>query len=392
MKIVGFIGAAALLAAAAAPASAAEVRIGFLNVFSGGLAIVGKHAKDGFELGLDHLGRKLGGNDVEVIYGDTQRKPDVGRQLVDKMLKRDRVHFVVGITLSNVLAAVQKPVVRSRTILVSTNAGWSGMAGKHCSAYFFSTSWNNDQISEAMGQLMNGEGIDNVFLIAANYQAGKDMLTGFERLYKRKIAGRILYRLGQRDYQAEISQIRAAGPSALFGFVPGPMGVAFVKQYRASGLDKQVPLYLVLSVDHLTLPGHGKAAIGTFHTNYWDVSSDRPDNRRFIEDYVKKYGYHPSSLAAQNYDAPFLIDAGLRAVGGDPEKTAGMIRAMEKVAYLPSRGKFRYNRNHVPIQNFYKREVVADADGNPEIVTRGVVLEDHADAYVDQCPAENMKP
>ena len=391
VKIVSLIGAAALLAAAPAPASAAEVRIGFLNVFSGGLSIVGRHARDAFELALDHLGRKLGGNDVRVIYGDTQRKPDVARQLVDKMLKRDRVHFVVGVTLSNVLAAVQKPVVRSRTILVTTNAGWSGMAGKHCSAYFFSTSWNNDQTPEAMGQLMNSEEIENVFLISANYQAGKDMLTGFERFYKRKVAGRILYRLGQRDYQAEISQIRAVGPSALFGFVPGPMGVAFVKQYRAAGLDKQVPLYLVFTVDYLSLPGHGKAAIGTFHTNYWDVSSDRPDNQRFIKDYMKKYDYHPSNFSAQPYDAPFLIDAGLKAVGGDPEDTKGMIRAMEKVAYLPSRGKFRYNRNHIPIQNFYKREVVADADGNPKIVTRGVVLEDHADAYADQCPAKNMK-
>ena len=391
MKIVSLVGAAALLAAAAAPASAAEVRIGFLNSFSGGPGIYGKHAKDGFELALDHLGRKLGGNDVKVIYGDTQRKPDVARQLVDKMLKRDRVHFVVGTTWSNVLAAIQRPVVRSKTILISTNAGWSGMAGKHCSAYFFSTSWNNDQTPEAMGQLMNSEEIENVFLISANYQAGKDMLTGFERFYKRKVAGRILYRLGQRDYQAEISQIRAVGPSALFGFVPGPMGVAFVKQYRAAGLDKQVPLYLVLSVDYLTLPGHGKAAIGTFHTNYWDVSSDRPDNQRFIKDYMKKYDYHPSNFSAQPYDAPFLIDAGLKAVGGDPEDTKGMIRAMEKVTYLPSRGKFRYNRNHIPIQNFYKREVIADADGNPKIVTRGVVLEDHADAYADQCPAKNMK-
>ena len=389
---IKLIGAAALLAVAAAPALAAEVRIGYINSFSGGPGIFGKHAKDGFELALDHLGRKLGGYDVKIIYGDSQRKPDVARQLVDKMIKRDRVHFVVGTTWSNILAAIQRPVIRSKTILISTNAGWSGMAGKNCSAYFFSTSWNNDQTPEAMGQLMKSESLDNVFLISANYQAGKDMLTGFERFYKRKIAGRILYRLGQRDYQAEISQIRAVGPAAIFGFLPGPMGIAFFKQYRAVELQRTIPLYTVFTVDYLTLPGHGESAIGTFHTNYWDVTSSRPDNQKFIKDYIKKYGYHPSHFSAQPYDAPFLLDAAIKAVKGNLKNKKGLIRAMEKVNYLPSRGKFRYNTNHIPIQNFYKREVIADASGNPKIVTRGIVLRDHKDAYYKQCPKRSMRP
>jgi branched-chain amino acid transport system substrate-binding protein len=381
------IGAAAVIALVGAPGLVAgeTLRIGFINTFSGGAAVYGKHQKDALELALDHMGRKIGGLDVQVFYGDDQRKPDVGRQVADKMVKKDKVHFVTGIIWSNILAAVQKPVTRSKTFMISTNAGWSAMAGKQCNPYFFSTSWNNDQAPEAMGKLMSNEGVNNVFLISANYQAGKDMLTGFQRYYKGKVVGRILYRLGQRDYQAELSQIRASNPKAIFGFVPGGMGIAFGKQYRAAGIDKKIPFYSVFTVDYLSLPGWGKNAIGTFHTSYWDVSSKRSDNQKFIKDYLKKYGYHPSMFGAQAYDLPYLLEQAVRGVNGDLSNKKGMIKAMEKVTYLPSKGKFSYNSNHLPIQNFYKREVIADANGEPKIVTRGVVFKDHKDSYYKKC-------
>ena len=382
---IALIAPALVLVATPGLAQEKEIRIGYINTFSGGAAIYGKHGKDAVELALDHLGRKIGGLDVKMIYGDDQRKPDVGLQQADKMLKKDKVHIVSGITWSNILAAVQKRVIRAKKILISTNAGWSAMAGKRCSPYFFSTSWNNDQTPEAMGELMNQEKLDDVFLISANYQAGKDMLTGFERTYKGKVKGRILYRLGQRDYQAEISQIRAVKPNALFGFVPGGMGVAFMKQYRAAGLHKTIPFYSVFTIDYLNLDGHGKAAIGTYHTSYWNNSSKDPVNQRFINDFKKKYGYHPSIFAAQAYDMPFLVDSGVKGAKGDPNDVRAMVAAMEKADFPSVRGKFTYNINHIPIQNFYRREVRADADGNPEIVTTGVVYENHKDAYYKEC-------
>ena len=384
MKIK-FIAMTAALAMTATPVMAKTIKIGFINTFSGGAAIYGKHQKDALELALDHKGRKIGGLDVEVIYGDDQRKPDVGRQVAAKMLQKDKVDVVSGIIWSNIVAAMQKMVVRDKTFMITTNAGWSHMAGKGCNPYFFSTSWNNDQSPEAMGKLMQDEKIDNVFLISANYQAGKDMLTGFMRNYKGKIAGRILYRLGQRDYQAELSQIRAAKPNAIFGFVPGGMGVAFGKQYRAAGMHKTIPFYSVFTIDYLSMPGWGKNAIGTYSTAYWDVSSKRPDNQKFINDFKKKYGYHPSLFAAQAYDLPFLLEYAVSAVKGDLSNKKGMIKAMEKVTYLPTKGKFSYNTNHMPIQNFYKRKVVADANGDPQVVTESVVLRDHKDAYYKQC-------
>lgn len=381
------LGAAAALSTMVGSTAlqADTVKIGFLNTFSGRAAVFGKHQKDGFELALDHLDRKVGGKGVKVIYGDDQRKPDAARQEVDAMLKKHRVDFVVGITWSNILAAVQKPVVRSKTFLISTNAGWSGMAGKQCSPYFFSTSWNNDQTPESMGKLLQDEPIDNVYLLTANYQAGKDMLAGFQRYYKKNIAGQILYKLGQTDFQAELSQVRAKKPGAIFGFFPGGMGIAFVKQYKAAGLDKNIPLYTVFTVDHMTLKGHGKAAVGTFHTNYWDIDSKNPVNQRFIEDFIAKYNYHPSHFSAQAYDAALLINSAVKAVGGDLSNKDGMRDEMRKADFDSIRGKFSYNNNHIPIQNFYKREVVADADGNAKIVTRGVVFENHKDSHHQDC-------
>lgn len=385
MKTKSLVLATVLAAGTTAVQAADTVKIGFLNTFSGKAAIFGKHQKDGFELALDHLDRKMSGLDVEVIYGDDQRKPDVGRQEVDAMLKKHKVNFVAGITWSNILAAVQKPVVRSKTFLISTNAGWSGMAGKHCSPYFFSSSWNNDQTPESMGKLLQDEPIDNVYVLSANYQAGKDMVAGFERYYQKNVKGKIFYKLGQTDYQAELSQVRAAKPGAIFGFFPGGMGIAFVKQYKASGLDANVPLYTVFTVDHMTLKAHGKAAIGTFHTNFWNIDSDLPANRRFIKDYIAKYGYHPSNFSAQAYDGALLIDSAVRGVKGDLSNKDGMRDAMRKANFDSIRGKFTYNTNHIPIQNFYKREVVADADGNPKIVTSGVVFENHKDAHYKDC-------
>lgn len=382
--------AAALAAFVGAPGAQAQtVKIGHINTFSGGAAIYGKHQKDAIELALDHLGRKVGGLNVEMVYGDDQRKPDVGRQVAVQMLQKDKVDFVTGIIWSNILAAVQQVVLKNNTFMITTNAGWSHMAGKGCHPLFFSTSWNNDNTPEAMGKLLTDEKVKDVFLISANYQAGKDMLTGFQRYYKGKITGKILYRLGQRDYQAELSQIRAAKPSAIFGFVPGGMGVAFIKQYQAAGI--KIPFYSVFTVDWLGLLAVGKAAIGTYHTNYWDPQGKNAQNQRFIADFLKKYGYMPSNFAAQAYDLPFMLDDAIKAVGGDLKNKKGLVAQMEKAAYDSVRGKFTYNINHMPIQNYYKREVVADANGNPTIVTKGIVFENHKDVYYPKCPMAKLK-
>ena len=236
-----------------------------------------------------------------------------------------------------------------------------------------------------MGKLMQDEGVDRVFMMSPNYQAGKDMLVGFQRNYKRTVLGQKLFRLGQRDYAAEIATIRSANPSAVFGFIPGGMGVAFMKQWAASGLSDKIKLYTVFTIDHLTLPGIKDAAIGTFHTAYWSPDLPNAENKRFVADFQKKYGYMPSMFSAQAYDLPFFIASGVSAVNGDLKNKAGIGKALEKVNYKSVRGPYTLNTNHIPIQNFYKREVIRGPDGKPQIVNRGAVFTNHKDSYYKQC-------
>ena len=387
--LVATAAAAAMLGSTAAVqpsvAQDKEVRVGFMNGYPGGRGIFGRDQRDGFLLALDHLGGKFGGLPAKIVHGDTQHKPDVGRQVMDKFIKHDKVHFVAGITWSNVLAATYKQALNAKTFLISTNAGWSKLSGSLCNPYFFRASWNNDDTPEAMGQALQAENLQNVWLMAPNYQAGKDMIAGYKRYYKGKIAGQTLYKLGQNDFQAELSQIRAAKPGAIFAFAPGGMGIALTKQYKAAGLDKQFKLFTVFAVDWMTLGAYGKSAIGNFHTSFWNADSKNPANVKFKADYKKKYKRNASMFAVQGYDAALLIDLGVRGAKGKLSDKDAIRDSMRTANINSPRGGFQFNNNHNPIQNYYKREVVADAKGNPIIVTRETVFRGHKDAYHKQC-------
>ncbi len=382
-RLIGLACAAAFLAA---PALAAEkVKIGFITTLSGPAGIIGKHMKDSFELGLDHVDRKVGGLETEIIYGDDQRKPDVGKQVADKMMKKDRVDFISGIIWSNVMMAIHGPVTRNKTMLIGSNAGPSPIAGKRCSKYFFSTSWQNDQTPEAMGQYLQDKGADNVYIIAPNYQAGKDMLTGFKRYFKGTVVGEVYTKLGQQDYAAEITQLRAAKPEAVFVFLPGGMGIQFVKQYAQAGLRGKLPLYSVYTAGAVTLPAQKESALGMFGTMFWSPDLGNPVNVKFVADFRAKYGYIPSFYGAQSYDTVMLIDTAIRAVGGNLDDKEALIAAIRKADFPSVRGTFKYNNNHFPIQNFYLREVVKDGDDYTTKI-RGVVFSSHGDAYAKDCP------
>ncbi len=386
-KRLSIAAAAAAAVLIAGGVSAAELRIGYMNTMKHPL---GKDQVRGWKLGLAAAGwkkngDKLGGVPTKIFYCDDQFKPDVGISCAKKFVEKNKVHIVAGITWSNILNAVRNPVVRNKVILLSTNAGSARLAGKACSKYFISSSWQNDQIPEAMGQLMNEDKLPNVFLMSANYQAGKDMLTGFKRFYKGKIKGQILYKLGTRDYQSELTRVRAAKPASVFIFAPGPMGVAFMKQWAASGLGKSIKLYTVFFIDNIMLKPIGTRAIGTYHTNYWDPDSQNPANLKFIASFKAAHGRLPSHFAAQAYDAPGLIASGVRGVRGNVDNTLALMKAMRKANYASVRGKYTYNVNGMPIQNYYKREVLAGPGGKPYIKTAGVVFINHKDAYGKKC-------
>jgi branched-chain amino acid transport system substrate-binding protein len=386
------VAAATVLALAAPgfmqPASAEQktVKIGYVSTFSGPTAVIGNDMRNAFELALDHLGRKLGGLPVEVIYEDDTQKPDVGVQKTQKLIESDHVDFIAGYIWSNVLLASLKPLVDSKTITVIANAGPSQVAGELCSPYVFSTSWNNDQTPETMGMYMNQKGLKKVFQIGPNYAAGKDMLQGLRNTYKGEVIGQEMTRWpDQLDFSAELSKARAAQPDAIFIFYPGASGVQFITQYVQAGLRGQIPLYQVFSIDELSLPRLKDLAVGVPGAQEWVNDLPNDANKKFVADYIAKYKSRPSFYGAQSYDAAMLLNSAVTAVNGDLSKKEDMRKAMEKADFKSVRGNFKFGNNHVPIQNFYLQDVVKEGD-EYVLKTVATIVENYQDRFHDRCP------
>src|SRR3954447_13062623 len=378
--------AAAVTVAFSAPAAAQQkVKIGFISTFSGPQGVMGQYMKESVEIALEHLGGKVGGLPVEMFYGDDQFKPDVGVQVAEEMLKKNGVDFVSGIIWSNVMMAVVPVVTGAGHIMVGTNAGASPLAGKDCNKLYFSTSWNNDQTPEAMGKFLTDSGINDLYVMAPNYQAGKDMVAGLKRYYKGRIVDEVYTKMGQQDYQAEISQLRAKNPKAVFAFYPGGMGIQFVKQYTQAGLRDQIPLYTVFTVDETTLPALREAAIGQYEARFWSPDLDVPASKKYVADFRKKNGYTPSYYGAQSYDAIMLIDSAVRGTKGNLKDTQALVKEMRKANYSSVRGKFEFNVNQHPIQDFYLLQAVKGGQDGAEMKIVTKAFEKHKDAYYQDC-------
>ena len=385
MRTKLFAVAVAALFAASPALAQQKLKIGFITTLSGPLGVIGKHMKDSVELALDHLNRKVGGLETEVVYGDDQAKPDVGLQVAKEMMQKDNVDIVAGIIWSNVMLAVVPAVTETGRIMVGTNAGASPLAGAQCNERYFSTSWNNDQSPEALGKYMQDQGINDVYVLAPNYQAGKDMVAGFKRYYKGRIVDEVYTRFGQTDYQAEITQLRSKSPKAVFVFYPGGMGIQFLKQYSEAGLRGTYPLYSVFTVDEISIPAIKHAALGQYEARFWSPDLKVPASQKYVADFQKKYGHMPVFYGAQSYDGILLIDSAVRAVKGKVKDTKGMIAAMRKANYDSIRGKFTFNVNHHPIQNFYLLRAEKTPAGAIEMKIQKTVFEKYKDSYYQDC-------
>ncbi len=362
-----------------------KLKVGILTTLSGPPATLGVQQRNGFQLALKTLGGKLGGREVELVVQDDELKPDVAVGKAKAFIERDKVDFVVGPIFSNILIAMMKPVTEGGAILISPNAGTSNFAGKECNANFFVTSYQNDQNAEAMGKYAQDTGIKKVFLIAPNYQAGKDELAGFKNDFKGEVVDEVYVPLGQLDYSAELSKIAAAKPDALFAFLPGGMGVNFVKQFRQAGLADKLKFLSAFTVDESTLPAQQDAALGFFGGANWAPNLDNPQNKEFVAAYEKEYNAVPGSYAFQAYDAALLIDSALKATGGKTDNKEALRAALQKADFKSLRGGFKFNTNHYPIQDFYVVKVAKRADGKfqTEIVQK--VFTSYADRYVKDC-------
>ena len=369
-----------------------SVKIGFVTTLTTPAGAIGEDMKNAVNLAVSHLGGKMAGRDIEVIFKDDGFKPEIGKQKTDKLIKKDGVDFVAGYIWSHVLLASSKTVFDAGKFLISSNAGPSQLAGKGCHKNFFSTSWQNDQTPMAMGEVLNQRGVKSLYIMVPNYAAGKNMAAGVERTFKGKVVGKDLTKWGkdkQLDFSAELAKAKASGAEGLFIFYPGSAGGAFIKQYQQAGLRASLPLYTVFTVDAIALPklqaANMEGVLGSRSTLFWGPDLDNAANRKFVRDFKARHGAYPSFYAAQSYDSIMLIDSALRATGGDVDDADALRTAMQKADYASIRGTYRYGRNHLPVQNFYLREVVADADGKWTTKVVGTVYEDHQDPYVGEC-------
>jgi branched-chain amino acid transport system substrate-binding protein len=380
--------AAALLGMLAAPAWGQQsIKIGFISTFSGPQASIGQDMRRSVELAIEHLGGKMAGKPVEVIYEDDQFKPEIGKQKSEKLVQQDKVNFVGGYIWSNVLLASLKTVTDDGdTILISSNAGPSQIAGELCSRNFFSTSWQNDQTPSAMGQYVQDKGVKKIYLITPNYAAGKDMLAGFKRYFKGEIVGEDYTKWpDQLDFSAEMSKMRAVKPDGVFTFFPGAHGVQFLTQYAQTGLKGTIPLYTAFVIDALSLPQLKDLALGVPGAQSWVNDLPNEQNKRYVADFRKKYGTYPSFYGAQSYDTIMLIASAVEGLKGDLSNKDKLRAELAKANFKSVRGDFKFNTNHFPIQNFYIQDTVKDSDGKYTLKTVSVAMKAAKDSYADKC-------
>ena len=385
MKRVLSAVTAAALGLGLASASAEGIKIGFMATLSGPPAALGNHMRDGFLLAVKEANGALGGVATEVIVVDDELKPDVAIEKARGLLERDEIDLMSGVVFSNVMMAVFRPVTESETFFIGSNAGPSPIAGQGCSPFFFSTSWQNDQNHEVMGKYAQDQGYERVFLMAPNYQAGKDSLAGFKRFFEGEVVDEVYTQLGQLDFAAELARIADAQPDAVFSFMPGGMGVNLVRQYRQAGLAETTPFLSAFTVDETTLPATKDDALGLKSGAQWAPNLDNAANQAFVASFEAEYGYAPSVYASQGYDAARLIASALEATGGDLSDKDAFREALRAANFESVRGDFSFNSNGFPIQDFYVVEAIKRDDGAYVTNALSKVFDDRGDAYVGEC-------
>lgn len=364
----------------------APIKIGFLATLSGPIGIAGQEQYDGFMLAVEERGGKLGGVPVDILKEDDQFKPEVATQLVTKLIERDHVPIITGISGSNVAMAVAKSVTDKGVFFISTNAGPSPLAGAGCSPNMFVASWQNDMQSESIGKYATNKGYKRIVALAPNYQAGKDYIAGFKRYYKGTVVDEIYTPVNQLDFSAEITQIASAKPDAIFAFYPGALGISFVRQYQLAGLSKTIP---ILSAGILEIPAVTAlkdSALGALGGTFWSPDIDNPTNKHFVEAFDAKHKRIPSTWAAQGYDGALLLDSAIAKVKGNVADKDAFRAALKAADFKSVRGNFKFNNNNFPIQDMRVVEAVKDAKGRYTVRTVATPLKDHQDAFHTQCP------
>ncbi|TFL14991.1 ABC transporter substrate-binding protein [Pusillimonas caeni] len=387
MKTQFKLAALALTLAGALPAAAAaDVKVGFMATLSGPSAAVGQDQLDGFQLALEQLGGKLGGVPATLIIEDDHQKPDTALNGAARLIERENVDVVTGLTFAHVLMALQPKIAETDVPFIGTVAGPSPTAGKLCKPNLFITSWQSDTPAEAMGEYLQDQNVKRVSLLTPNFVGGKDKLAGFKQTYKGEVADEIYTPLNQLDFSAELTQVSSSNPDAVFMFYPGALAISFVRQYRQAGLADKYPLYSANSIEGAGVAAMGDAVFGSIVVDTWTPGIETQRSKEFVAAYEKKYGRLPSAYAAFTYDAAMLLDAAVASLNGDVSDKKAFNAAIKNAKFESLRGDFRFGNNNYPVQSYHVFEIVKGEDGKAQFKTIAKdVLKNQPDSYAGEC-------
>jgi branched-chain amino acid transport system substrate-binding protein len=367
-----------------APAQA-QVKIGFTGPLSGPAGAIGQDQYDGFMLAVERLQGKLGGQTATILKEDDQLKPEVGLQAARKLIEKDKVDAIVGLGYTNVFMAMVPVITQSGVVAIGTTAGPQAVAGAGCKANIFAMTGQNDGPSEAMGKFAQQKRYAKTYLMAPNYQAGKEMLAAFKRHYEGKVVDEVYPPLNQTDFSSEIAQIQAANPDALFMFMPGGLGINLIKQMKQAGVLGKFPVMSVFTVA-TTLPALKQQAEGVMAGAMWDAAFDNKESSEFEQAFQAKYKRVASLYAAVGYDTANLLHVAISKAGSKVSDKAAFAAAVKAAGseFKSVRGNFRFNNNNMPIQDYHVFQVVkSGADVGMAYVSTPVKA--HSDAYHAQC-------
>lgn len=363
----------------------ARLKLGWLAATSGPLNLIGGEQRRGFDVAMEELGNRLGGIPIDVVIGDSKGNPGATVQEVSRLIEKDKVDLITGISASHELLAGVKPISDAKVFFVGSNGGPAGLAGEQCSPYYFNASFQNEQITDGIGAHMSKAGVKKLYLLAMDYEAGHEHSAAARKGYTGEVAGHVFTPIAQVDFAADIAKVRASGADAVWGFYPGAPGIAFVRQWAQAGLTGKVKLYSNIALSEpLVFPAQGKTAIGIVVTGHYFASIDNPENKKFVAAFRAKYNRDPASYAANQYDAVKLLDAAVRDVKGNIKDQDAFRAALRKASFRSVRGAFRFNQNHQPIQNAYLG-VVEEGSNGLFIKMQETIVEAMRDAYQAKC-------
>jgi branched-chain amino acid transport system substrate-binding protein len=382
-----FLVAVGIVLGVAAPAHAQEkIKLGFIVALSGALGLPGAEQRRGFDVALEHLGNRIGGLPVEVFTGDSKTNPQATVQELSRLLEKDRVDVLIGLTGSNEILAAIKPITDAKVFFIGANGGPAQAAGEGCSPYYFNASFQNEQLTEGIGAHMSQQNVKKLYLLGMDYEAGHEHSNAARKGYKGEIAAHVFTPINQVDFASDIAKVRASGADGVWAFYPGAPGIAFTRQWAQAGLQGKIPLFTNVALSEpLVFQAQGKTALGIHVTGVYFADIDNPQNKRFVETFRKKFNRDPASYAAMAYDATMLLDSAVREVKGNLKNQEAFRAALKKANFNAVRGPFKFNTNQQPIQNTYAGIVDTRKDGSMYIRYTNTIQEMRPDNFASKC-------